>query len=419
MTDPRDGPATMRSPGPHPGSDAGPGADIVRIEAWAVALDHHYRVAGTDHRPGSMRGTPYYLEPAWSQVYSTQAMTALVRVTTRDGVRGWGEVQAPIAPEVVVTLVERLLGPALLGRRVGDPALERDRLAGLMLVRGHSTGFFADTVAGLDIALWDVVARRAGIPLATMLGGDVEEPLPLYVSGLRRPTLAEQADAAATFVDAGYGGLKMFLSGPPETMASSVDAIRVAVGPDPRLMVDLLWGQELGAARRLLELLLARGTSLEFLEAPLPLEPVADHARLAETTSVPLAAGEHLHTTGEAEALVANGVRVVQPDVARTGVTQGRRIARRVRELGAEVTWHVGTCSPVAMAASWAMALSAPVTRLQEHQADLLAAMGQLVEELLPVDRGVGRLRDVPGLGVEVDVEALRAVTTTSCDVRA
>ena len=71
---------------------------IVQVEAFAVALDHHYKVAGIDHRPGTLPGTPYYLEPARSQVYSTRLMTCLVRVTTNDGQQGWGECQAPIAP---------------------------------------------------------------------------------------------------------------------------------------------------------------------------------------------------------------------------------------------------------------------------------------------------------------------------------
>ena len=121
---------------------------IDRVEAFAVSIDHHYKVAGVAHRPGALPGTPYYLEPAWAQVYSTRTMTCLLRVTDSDGAVGWGESQAPVAPGVVVAVVEELLGPALLGREVEDPAAERDRLAGLMAVRGHHAGFFADAVAG-------------------------------------------------------------------------------------------------------------------------------------------------------------------------------------------------------------------------------------------------------------------------------
>jgi D-galactarolactone cycloisomerase len=388
---------------------------IVQVEAFAVAIDHHYRVAGVDHHPGSLPGTPYYVEPAWSQVYSTQLMTCLVRVTTDDGTRGWGECQAPIAPEVTLTVVEKLLGPALLGRDAHDVEGERDRLAALMAVRGHHAGFFADAVAGLDLALWDHAAQTAGLPLASLVGGDVDRPVPLYVSGLRRPTLAEQVDLARELAALGYRGVKVFLSGRPESMADHVAALRSALGPDLRIMVDLLWGQSLPDARRLAGLLEAE--DVEFLEAPLPLDPVEDHADLARSTTVPLAAGEHVHTVAEARALLEHGVRVLQPDVARTGITEGRRIAALAASRGADVTWHVGTCSPVAMAASWAMATAAPSGRLQEHQVDLLPAMSALVAAPLEVVQGTGMLSQRASTGVDVDEATVRAASTRTCEV--
>ena len=389
---------------------------IDRVEAFAVSLDHHYKVAGRDHRPGGFPGTPYYLEPAWAQVYSTRTMTCLLKLTDSDGRVAWGETQAPIAPAVVVTLVEDLLGPALLGRDADDPAAERDRLAGLMAVRGHHAGFFADAVAGLDIALWDLRARREGLPLATVLGGDVTRELPLYVSGLRRPTTAERVERARELAAEGYRGFKMFLSGTVADMAADVRAVRDGVGADAVLMVDLLWGQALADATALARELEPLG--VRFLECPLRLVPVEDHAVLAAATSVPVAAGEHAHTVAEAVELVRHGVRVVQPDVARTGVTEGLRIAEAVRAAGGDVTWHVGTCSPVASAKSWAMATTAPTDLLQEHQGDLGAADDRVVHEPLPVVDGCGRLPQVPGTGVDVDEDAVRASSTRSCDVR-
>ena len=390
---------------------------IARVEAFAVAIDHHYKVAGRSHRPGALPGTPYYLEPAWAQVYSTQLMTCLLRVTTADGAQGWGETQAPIAPNVTVAIVEELLGPALLGQDPGDPGELRDRLAGLMSVRGHHAGFFADAVAGLDLALWDLAARRSEVPLATLLGGEVERPVPLYVSGLRQPTFDLQVARAHELRDAGYQGVKVFLSGEPASMAEHVRGLRAAIGDDLRLMVDLLWGQPLDRALEFVALL--AHADLEFLEAPLPLEPLADHQELARATQVPLAAGEQVHTTAEAHALMDHGVRVIQPDVARTGITEGLRIAAAARSRGCDVTWHVGTCSPVAMAASWSVASTGPAPRLQEHQLDLLPAMTVLVREPLQVRDGTGHLSRRPGTGVDVDERAVRSASTRLCDVRA
>jgi D-galactarolactone cycloisomerase len=385
---------------------------IVRVEAFALSFDHHYKVAGLEHRPGALPGTSYYLEPAWAQVYSTTAMTCLLRVTCDDGSQGWGEAQAPIAPEVNVTIVESLLGPALLGQDPADVAAQRDRLAGLMDVRGHHAGYFADTVTGLDLALWDLAARHAQQPLATLLGGDRGRPLPLYVSGLRRPSLAEQVAWGKQLQADGYQGFKLFLSGAPEAMAEHFTGIRSALGPETRLMVDLLWGQSLESAKRFAELV--EPQDLEFLEAPLPLQPLSNHADLARATTIPLAAGEQIHTVDEAYALLDRGVRVLQPDVARTGITEGLRIAAAARQRGADVTWHVGVCSPVATAASWAIASTGDRSRLQEYQVDLVPAMSGLVTEPLEVRDGQAF---VPA-AIEIDEQAVRAATTRSCDVR-
>lgn len=391
-------------------------ATIDRVEAFAVSIDHHYKVAGVDHRPGALRGTPYYLEPAWAQVYSTRTMTCLLRVTDSDGLVAWGESQAPIAPGVVVAVVEELLGPALLGRLVEDPAVERDRLAGLMAVRGHHAGFFADAVAGLDLALWDLVTRREGVALATRLGGAPGRRLPLYVSGLRLPTTAERVRRAEDLATQGYRGFKMFLSGPVRAMVEEVSAVREAVG-DAVLMVDLLWGQDLAGATALVREL--EPLEVAFVECPLPIAPVADLAALAASSGVPVAAGEHVHTVGEAVDLVRNGVGVVQPDVARTGITEGLRIAAAVRAEGADVTWHVGTCSPLAAAVSWAVSSTCRTRLLQEHQVDLASATGVLVPDGVRVDDGYGVVPDAPGTGVQVDAAAVAAASERHCDVRA
>jgi L-alanine-DL-glutamate epimerase-like enolase superfamily enzyme len=390
---------------------------IVRVEAFAVAIDHHYKVAGVDHRPGALPGTPYYLEPAWSQVYSTQAMTCIVRVTANDGGQGWGECQAPIAPEVTLAVIQELLGPALLGRDPRDVEAERDRLVGLMAVRGHHAGFFADAVAGIDLALWDLAARSTGQPLAALVGGDANRTVPLYVSGLRQPTLAEQVDRARNLISDGYQGVKVFLWGTPESMAEQVRVLRTVLGPEVRIMVDLLWGQALENAQRFA--LLVEDLNVEFLEAPLPVAALEDHGMLARSTRIPLAAGEHVHTVAEARALLSQGIQVLQPDVARTGITEGLRIAAVACSHGAEVTWHVGTCSPVAMTASWAMATAVPTQRLQEHQVDLLPAMNALVSAPLKVVDGAGTISPRPGTGLHVDECAVRAASTRVCDVRA
>src|SRR5690606_32358821 len=105
---------------------------------------------------------------------------------------GWGEAQAPLVPEVPATLIAKLFGPAIIGLDPEEPELIYDRLYHLSHVRGHTASYTIDAITGIDIALWDIKAQAAGKPLNQLLGKVTASRLPLYVSGLRRPSLAER-----------------------------------------------------------------------------------------------------------------------------------------------------------------------------------------------------------------------------------
>lgn len=389
---------------------------VRKVEAFAVRIDHHYKVGGRAQRPGALPGTPYYFEPAWAQVYSTKLMTCLLKVTSDTGLVGWGEAQAPIAPEVVVTVVKELVGPALLGR---DPLAHEEayrRLMGMMDVRGHASGFMVDAIAGVDIALWDLKGRDCGVSLASLLGGRVTEPIPLYISGLRKPTLEGQAEIARRYVEQGFGGIKLFLGARPDEAAKTIHHIRRAAGEGVRLMVDLLWGYDLSEALALVPAL--EEEDVAFLECPIGVEQLEDHARLARATRVPIAFGENLRTARSFLPWIqTGGIQILQPDVGRVGITECLRIAHVAQAFGRQVAWHVGTCSPLAMVASWHLAAALPSRLQHEHQAELLPAVAPLLREPLVVESGEGRLPPGPGLGVEVDEAAVRERSSVVCSV--
>ena len=130
------------------------------------------------------------MPPQWQHVYSRQTESCLVKITTDEGIEGWGEAQAPVVPEVPATLIARLMGPAIIGMNASDHEAIYDRLYHLNHVRGHTASFTIDAIAAIDIALWDIKGKAAGKTVSELLG-QPKKQLPLYVSGLRRGSREE------------------------------------------------------------------------------------------------------------------------------------------------------------------------------------------------------------------------------------
>ena len=183
---------------------------VHKIEVFAIAVPHHYKVGGHADSPNQLPGTHYYIEPQWLHVYSTQTESCLVKITADDGTIGWGEAQSPITPQTTATLISTLLGPALLGQNLGDADKLYERLYYLMLARGHTGSFTMDAIAALDTAVWDIRGQREKRPIFDLLGGAKRRDLPAYVSGLRVSGLDDKIKLARTICDDGYAGAKIF-----------------------------------------------------------------------------------------------------------------------------------------------------------------------------------------------------------------
>ncbi|GAA2803249.1 hypothetical protein GCM10020219_088390 [Nonomuraea dietziae] len=157
---------------------------IERVDTFVVKLVPPEAYLGA--HPGEAEGG-YFLRPPWRSLYSSRFETVLTRITCSDGSYGWGEGLAPVAPEVLKEIIDRLLAPALLGQ---DPRRVRPlwtRLGGLMRERGHLVGHQADAMAAVDIALWDLAGKLHGAPVHALLGGAFRDEVPTYVSGTAAP----------------------------------------------------------------------------------------------------------------------------------------------------------------------------------------------------------------------------------------
>ncbi|GAA3468575.1 mandelate racemase/muconate lactonizing enzyme family protein [Nonomuraea roseola] len=375
---------------------------IERVDTFVVKLVPPEAYLGA--HPGEAEGG-YFLRPPWRSLYSSRFETVLTRITCSDGSYGWGEGLAPVAPEVLKEIIDRLLAPALLGQ---DPRRVRPlwtRLGGLMRERGHLVGHQADAMAAVDIALWDLAGKLHGAPVHALLGGAFRDEVPTYVSGLPRPTDAERAALAAEWAGRGVRAVKLHLGNGVEEDLATYDAV-AATHPDLRIAVDAHWAYDLSQALRLGRALDERGAW--FLEAPLVPEDLAAHRELAAALATPVAVGEAMRNRYEFRAwLEARAVDLCQPDVGRTGITEAMAIAEVAAAHHVPVAPHHSVGLGVMVAAGVHLAAAIEAMPALEYQPGTMAVADRVLTAPIAGGPVSYALSDTPGLGVEVDLSQI------------
>lgn len=384
---------------------------IEQIEVFTLRIPHHYKVGGHAEAPGRLPGTDYYVEPQWVHAYSSVLESCLVKITAADGTVGWGEVQAPLTPQTPAALITTLLGPALLGQNPLAISALNDRLYHLMLARGHNGSFLVDAIAGLDIALWDLKARKYNVPLFELLGGPFRLEIPAYISGLRVKGLESKIVVAKKFREQGFSGVKIFSGEKISDLKAEAREIRNTIGADAFLAVDAICKYNLSEATQLGRTL--DELKIAWLEAPLDAEDMEGHAALAQKIATPIAVGETLRTPRQFEPWLRNrALAIAQPDIMRTGITGALRIATLAETAHVPTALHTGVCTGIGMAATWQVAAALPGKIPQEHQGDLFEAVSALLKTPLEVKSGKLIVSQKPGIGVEVNEESVRNMAT-------
>ena len=384
---------------------------VEQIDVYIVQFDQHYKVAGHSGAPGRLPGTDYYIEPQWTHAYSRVVEACLVKVTASGGLFGWGEVQAPLTPQTACALITTLLGPSLLGQPALATAALFDRMYQLMLARGHTGSFLLDAMAGLDIALWDLKGRRYDAPLVSLLGGPYRRELPAYVTGLRVPGLPAKLELARKFRAHGFAGVKLLTGAGVPALQEEAREVRAAIGSEAFLAVDAICKYDLSTATQVGRTLDSLGA--DWFEAPLHAEDVSGHAALARTISTRLAVGETLRTPRQFEPwLRERALAVAQPDIMRTGITGGTRIAALAQTHHVPVTLHTGICTGIGMAATWQVAAALPAALPQEHQHDLFEKVNGVLDTPLHETNGRLQVPERAGIGVEVNETAVARIAT-------
>lgn len=321
----------------------------------------------------------------------------LVRLSTERGEVGLGEACPKAHPtgeslSGTVEALERQLFPALQGR---DPwALEELHAAMEEATSGHPSAR-----AAMDLALHDLLARRAGVPLHRFLGGTRNRVPTDYSIGLCPPR--EAAEEALDIVRQGYRAVKLKVGTDPAEDLERIRAVRGAIGPDVILRLDANEGWDFVEARRVLRE--AEAFDVELCEQPLARWDLEGMARLRRGTRIPLAADESVASvTDAARVLRLGAVDIINLKLMKCGgILPARRICALARAYGVRMMVggmvgesRVAVTAAAAVAAAWGF----------EHadlDADLLLS-GEPVREGGVEREGPDRvLPERPGLGVE------------------
>ena len=342
----------------------------------------------------------------WGPTVTCQYLIATT-VHSSDGGTGQGfswAVQA--GAQAILAMVEADCRPVAEGGPV-VPAAAWDRL--WWQLREAGGGIAPLAMAAIDIGLWDLQAKSAGLSLAELIGRQ-RDRVPVYASGVNRHlTLAELTEQVTRWTAAGHSRFKIKVGLPSlDEDLERVAAVRQIIGPDRLLMVDAnqLW--DLPTARRAAQKLSA--FDIFWLEEPLPAEDFQGYARLRAAIGIPLAAGESLYTEAQfRDLLLAGAVDFVQPNVCRVGgITPFLRIARLARLFDVPVMPHLLPD----ISGQLAMALPLP-GMIEDIDEGSFAALGALARPSGVIVTGDSlQAQTPPGHGLTFAADSLEEVTS-------
>ena len=279
---------------------------------------------------------------------ATAAMThwtvPVVEIRTADGRVGTGISGVHCAPELLTDVISGYYADALLGTASDDILGTWKRLYWLPTHWIGRAGVVHMALAMVDIALWDLAAQRAGVPLWRMLGG-TSGAIEAYNTdgGWLNFSEADLVHDLQSLIDQGWRRVKIKVGKSDwREDARRVRAVRRAIGDDVTLMCDANQRWDLATASRMLPVL--EEARMDWVEEPLHADDLDGHARLQRATTLDIAAGESIYSYQQFTSFIAaDAFRVVQVDATRVGgVTEWLQVAAHAAARGLRIAPHAG-----------------------------------------------------------------------------
>ncbi len=353
-------------------------------------------------------------------VYEVKPRWIFVKLTTDEGIEGWGEMISGTKTETVVAGAKEM-GEYLLGR---DP-FEIERLWQEMYKSFFRGGPINGTiVSGMEMALWDIKGKDFGVPVYELLGGRASDRIKVYswIGGDRPEDVAEQAMDRR---DRGFDAVKMNATeelhyidcfDKIQAVADRVASIRAACGDGFGIAVDFH-----GRVHKPMAKVLAHALEpykLMFMEEVVLPENEEDFREVADQVSTPLATGERLVSRWQYKNIFREGVvDIIQPDVAMVGgILEMKKIISMAEAFDMAAAPHA-PYGPIALAATLQVDVCSPNVFIQEQSLGIHYNKGfDLLDfvknkDVFQYENGFVKVPTLPGLGLEIDEEKVREVS--------
>ncbi|WP_043530353.1 mandelate racemase/muconate lactonizing enzyme family protein [Litchfieldella xinjiangensis] len=338
----------------------------------------------------------------------------LVEIVCDDGTIGWGEC---LGPAKLNAAVVQAYATALIGQ---DP-LQTEKIWLELYNRLRDQGQRGLTVtalSGIDIALWDVKGKHFGVPVSTLLGGRFRDSVKAYATGsFKREGVDRVEDIArevAGYRKEGFHAVKIKIGFDVEEDLRVIEAVREAIGPDLRMMIDANHGYDALEAVEVGQR--AARFGIDWFEEPVLPEHVSAYGAVRAGQPIPVAGGETWHGRyAMQDPLSTRAVDIVQPDICGVGgFTEIRRVADMAALHGVRLVphaWGTAVCLAASLQFMAAMLPNPPrrnpIEPILEFDRTENPFRQAVVETPIEHSKGVVTIPDAPGLGITINREAL------------
>jgi D-galactarolactone cycloisomerase len=351
----------------------------------------------------------------FAQGWVKQRSSVIVEVIGNDGTSGFGEClchgQQP--PQIAAAFIENCYKPQIIGLDSDNVEVIWEKLYNRSRPFGQQ-GAAINALSGIDIALWDLNGKLLGKSVSRLLGGRFLEKVQAYATGFYRVKGKKYPQAgveeALSYVKKGLKGMKLKAGFSPEDDIAYIRAIRKAIGPDIKLMVDFNFAYNQMIARKIL--LELEPEKICFFEELLPPEDMAGYKAIRNLTSAAIATGENMFGKYSLKDwLAAGAVDIYQPDLCSAGgFTECKKMAAIAQAYNTMIMPHVWG-SGISQAASLQFISNlapvpmsvAPIAPMIEYDQSNHPFRSDLIYDSLQFEDGYLIIPDLPGIGVEVN----------------
>lgn len=356
---------------------------------------------------------------SYSQAWYNTRTICLLKITTDNGIVGWGECFGPAY--IHKTTIDRYYTPYLIGKNPLDRESIWNHLYNMLRDHGQY-GLSVESLSGIDVALWDIAGRFFNQPVWQLLGGKQRDTITPYATGLYLRESGNPveylAEEALMYREKGFRGLKMKVGFGIDKDIEMVRAVRNAIGPDMFLAMDANHAYDTADALRLIRL--AEEYDISWFEEPVIPEDIAGYAYIRGNSTIPISGGEAHFTRWGFKRLLENGcVDIAQPDTCVTGgISEVMKISALCSAYGIRLYPHVWG-SAIALSAAINICFALPDTPASLNPGDMLLEYDrtpnvfrdELAGDFIQMTDGRLSAPGNPGLGITIDEELLKKLS--------